>query len=170
MLHFTVVSGAVTSIHFSPIYMSITLSWSFSWVLFKPKSTLLSLEPIILFYTTQLKSIFFFFFLSSLESVPLLYLFQLQKTLKDKSERDTHTQKYERYYKYMQSYIYIARSMAYLKIYLKCKWWIVEWKISINPAFPQHLIILANLNYIYIYIYISAIQKVYIRQGRQKKS
>ena len=30
--------------------------------------------------------------------------------------------------------IYIARSMADLKIYLKFKWWIGEWKISINPA------------------------------------
>ena len=35
---------------------------------------------------------------------------------------------------YIYIYIYIARSMAYLKIYLKFKWWIGEWKISINPA------------------------------------
>ena len=68
---------------------------------------------------------------------------ELHATSNEKKERSRvfHRGQYkaeERYHVYMQRYIYIytyiARSMAYLKIYLKFKWWIGEWKISINPA------------------------------------
>ena len=169
MLHFTVVSGAVTSIHFSPIYMSITLSWSFSWVLFKPKSTLLSLEPIILFYTTQLKSIFFFFFFQFSGKCSSSLSFSATKnTERQVWERDTHTKIWKVLQIHAKLHIYskingLPENISQVQM-MDC-WMENKCQSSISTALDNF-----SKFKLYIYIYISAIQKVYIRQGRQKKS